>query len=139
MISRKYVKGWFFMDLLMVVSDWVSFAATELSDGTDASTTTGLKLVRFLKLAKFLRILGLMRMIRFSKLFEELLDRSLAGGFRVVFDFDKALEFQSRVCQYVSLLLCGILVSVDLVRLLSASFPFGSSFVSVAKAEEIAW
>ncbi|CAE8705064.1 unnamed protein product [Polarella glacialis] len=93
LISRKYVKGWFFMDLLMVVSDWVSFAATELSDGTDASTTTGLKLVRFLKLAKFLRILGLMRMIRFSKLFEELLDRSLAGGFRVVFDFVKLLCF----------------------------------------------
>eukprot|EP00931_Biecheleriopsis_adriatica_P057384 TRINITY_DN34030_c0_g2_i1.p1 TRINITY_DN34030_c0_g2~~TRINITY_DN34030_c0_g2_i1.p1 ORF type:complete len:1158 (+),score=223.77 TRINITY_DN34030_c0_g2_i1:59-3532(+) len=90
-IALNYIKGWFALDSLMVLTDWVSIIATALenSDKSEGSTATSFKVIRGLKAVKFLRIIGLLRMVRLTGIFEDFLDRNLAGGFKAAFDFVK--------------------------------------------------
>eukprot|EP00930_Biecheleria_cincta_P083365 TRINITY_DN7294_c0_g1_i1.p1 TRINITY_DN7294_c0_g1~~TRINITY_DN7294_c0_g1_i1.p1 ORF type:complete len:1209 (-),score=177.78 TRINITY_DN7294_c0_g1_i1:267-3788(-) len=89
-IAHRYMRGWFLIDVTLVIFDWTSIISAALDSG-ESSEAVGLKVLRSLKATKFLRIFGLIRMIRLSRLFEEVLDRTLAGAFRAAFDIIKLL------------------------------------------------
>eukprot|EP00930_Biecheleria_cincta_P021527 TRINITY_DN15937_c0_g1_i1.p1 TRINITY_DN15937_c0_g1~~TRINITY_DN15937_c0_g1_i1.p1 ORF type:complete len:1114 (+),score=190.29 TRINITY_DN15937_c0_g1_i1:122-3463(+) len=90
LVAKRYLKSWFILDFTLVVFDWISTIAVALDIRT-SSGASSIKVFRSIKVAKFLRILGLLRMVRLSHVFEEYLNRTLAGGFLAVLHVIKLL------------------------------------------------
>lgn len=86
-IARRYIRGWFVVDAVLVFFDWTSIVSAALMDSGANNETVSLSL----KAARLLRILDLIRTIRLSHLFEEVLDRVLKGAFRTALGIVKLL------------------------------------------------
>ena len=75
-VAKNYMAAWFFMDALLVCSNWVTILFS--------SMTSSVKMARFAKMGRFLRIIGLVRMVRLTRVSESLGYRGLSEGYRLV-------------------------------------------------------
>eukprot|EP00930_Biecheleria_cincta_P083366 TRINITY_DN7294_c0_g2_i2.p1 TRINITY_DN7294_c0_g2~~TRINITY_DN7294_c0_g2_i2.p1 ORF type:complete len:887 (-),score=97.89 TRINITY_DN7294_c0_g2_i2:197-2782(-) len=82
--AHRYIHGWFCADAMLVICDWAS-TISAVSDSSESGETVSHETFRSIQAAKLLRLCGLVRMIRLSRLFEEVLDRTLEGASRIAF------------------------------------------------------
>mmetsp|Transcript_33910 Transcript_33910/g.75493 ORF Transcript_33910/g.75493 Transcript_33910/m.75493 type:complete len:970 (-) Transcript_33910:132-3041(-) len=76
-IAANYFRGWFLLDIILVLIDWMSVGLGDESGKT-------VKLFRILKLARFLRILSILRLARLWRVVEEMLINLLSENNRVL-------------------------------------------------------
>ncbi|CAK0799377.1 unnamed protein product [Prorocentrum cordatum] len=67
LILKNYLRAWFWLDLAVVVPDWIfSIASLATQTSRDQSSET-MKLLRFFRLARIVRLLRLMKLRKISK------------------------------------------------------------------------
>mmetsp|Transcript_34132 Transcript_34132/g.77885 ORF Transcript_34132/g.77885 Transcript_34132/m.77885 type:complete len:1160 (+) Transcript_34132:132-3611(+) len=74
-IMKNYMRGWFFADLLIVMSDWTALVL---------GNTSSFKLVRLFKIVRLLRILVIFRLARLWRVMKEKLDHNLSENSRLL-------------------------------------------------------
>jgi len=76
-IAWHYLRTWFTLDFLIVVTDWVSIILSSQAEGA-------VLMGRTIRAGRLLRAVTLLRMVRLTKLFEIIVDRSLSDRWRMV-------------------------------------------------------
>lgn len=70
-ICLHYLKGWFFLDLMLVASDWAGFAI-ELIVHTDSSSLRSSRMARLARLGRLFRTIRLLRMMRIGEILQRI-------------------------------------------------------------------
>lgn len=61
-VARNYLRGLFFLDLAIVLSDWITIAIETLSSADAPSAISNLSVLRFLRITRFLRLMRLKKL-----------------------------------------------------------------------------
>lgn len=116
LIARRYLKTWFIPDLLMVTLDWASVMLLIIDRHADLEQQNSssvqvrvIGIIRFTKWSRVLRLVSMARFVRFSDVFERILDRSYySPTFLVVLQVLRLLFFIVYVNHFGACLWWGI-------------------------------
>lgn len=79
-VALHYFQGSFFLDLVILVCDWVNIFIAFVAHGT----AHPLRVLRFARMSRLLRLAGLLRLIRVLRIVDDFIERSVSEGYRML-------------------------------------------------------
>jgi len=102
-IAQRYLRTWFFPELIIVTSDWLIFLLVHFS-GALTATRLSRSMGRALRLAKVLRMLRLLRIIKLGTLVDRATTLVFSEHVLAFLSICKLIAYMGLICHFVA---CG--------------------------------
>jgi len=107
---RNYLKGWFWVDLIVVVPDWI-FTVAAATDGDQKSGAgASVKLLRILRLVRMVRLL---RLLKLRKIMQDVNDRIDSEYISIVASIIKMIMLLLAINHFIACAWYGIAAALD--------------------------
>lgn len=90
-IARRYMKTWFFFDVVVVFIDWMTTVLDVMENKRTADTTDKAGFLRFSKSVRFLRMLRLLRLVKVHGMLADILEHVQSEFFRIILGIVKLI------------------------------------------------